>query len=270
MLIKRPVNTTVFINVLDTTPVKVDPAITWSNPADIKVGTVLSATQLNATANVSGSFAYTPLIGTKLGIGNAQSIMTSFTPIDTRHYNTVNKTVYINVLDTTVTKLNPVITWNNPADIVSGIALSATQLNATANVPGTFIYNPASGAIIGTGNSQTLSVEFTPTDLSSYNKITKTVVINVLLTSQVSELTSMGYNVYPNPARDYIGIESKTPIYSVTIIEMNGRIAEEIVFDGVYQAHISLKKLLVGRYIVLAKNRFNKILFSSSIIKTSK
>lgn len=38
----------------------------------------------------------------------------------------------------TINKATPVLTWNNPADIAYGTALSATQLNATANVAGTF------------------------------------------------------------------------------------------------------------------------------------
>ncbi|MBT1073648.1 MBG domain-containing protein, partial [Pelotalea chapellei] len=35
---------------------KATPTITWAVPAPITVGTALSATQLNATANVPGSF----------------------------------------------------------------------------------------------------------------------------------------------------------------------------------------------------------------------
>ena len=38
--------------------------ITWSNPQAIDYGTALSSTQLNADANVLGSFAYDPLAGT--------------------------------------------------------------------------------------------------------------------------------------------------------------------------------------------------------------
>jgi hypothetical protein len=44
----------------------------------------------------------------------------------------------------TVAKATPMITWSNPANIVSGTALSPTQLNATASVPGTFTDNPPS------------------------------------------------------------------------------------------------------------------------------
>jgi hypothetical protein len=39
---------------------KTTPAITWAAPSAITYGTALSATQLNATASVAGSFVYTP------------------------------------------------------------------------------------------------------------------------------------------------------------------------------------------------------------------
>ena len=37
-------------------------------------------------------------------------------------------------------KKDPIIDWQNPADIPHGTLLSETQLNATADVPGTFVY----------------------------------------------------------------------------------------------------------------------------------
>ena len=40
--------------------------ITWSNPQAIDYGTALNSTQVNAEANVLGSFAYDPLAGTVL------------------------------------------------------------------------------------------------------------------------------------------------------------------------------------------------------------
>jgi hypothetical protein len=39
--------------------------------------------------------------------------------------------------------VQPIITWNNPANITYGTPLGNTELNATADVPGTFQYNPA-------------------------------------------------------------------------------------------------------------------------------
>ncbi len=85
--------------------------------------------------------------------------------------------------NTTATKITPVITWSNPADITYGTALSTTtHLNATSGgVAGTFIYTPASGAILNAGNTQTLSVTFTPTDTANYSTpAAKTVTINVI------------------------------------------------------------------------------------------
>jgi MBG domain (YGX type)/PASTA domain/Bacterial Ig-like domain (group 3)/Dockerin type I domain len=73
----------------------------------------------------------------------------------------------------------PIITWNNPADITQGTALGATQLNATANVPGTFAYTPAAGTVLPQGASQALSVRFTPTDATDYNGAAASVTINV-------------------------------------------------------------------------------------------
>ena len=67
----------------------------------------------------------------------------------------------------TIDQLAPTITWATPAAITYGTPLSATQLKATASVPGTFVYSPAAGTVLGAG-SQTLSVTFTPTDTTDY------------------------------------------------------------------------------------------------------
>jgi len=159
----------------DETKSKKDPVITWANPADISYGTLLSATQLNATADVSGTFVYTPAIGTTLTTGTSQDLKVSFTPTDAANYNPASKSVKINV----VSKKDPVITWANPADISFGTLLSATQLNATADVAGTFLYTPASGTKLDPGANQNLKVDFTPSDFANYNAISKTVTINV-------------------------------------------------------------------------------------------
>ena len=70
------------------------------------------------------------------------------------------------------------ITWNPPADIFYPEPLSGAQLNATANVPGTFAYSPALGTILPIGLQQLLVV-FTPTDQLNYNVATASVTINV-------------------------------------------------------------------------------------------
>ena len=56
-------------------------AIIWTNPAPIIYGTSLTSNQLNATASVPGSFAYSPTNGAVLNAGtNALSVI--FTPTD--------------------------------------------------------------------------------------------------------------------------------------------------------------------------------------------
>jgi hypothetical protein len=78
----------------------------------------------------------------------------------------------------TITQANPAITWNAPAGITYGVALSAVQLNATTSVPGSFVYTPALGAILPAG-TQTLSATFTPTDSTDYTPQTVTVPLTV-------------------------------------------------------------------------------------------
>ena len=153
---------------------KGNPVITWANPADITYPTTLSGTQLNATADVPGSFAYTPASGTVLNAGSNQDLRVDFTPSDTANYNSAFKIVKINV-----NKGNPVITWANPADITYPTTLSGTQLNATADVPGSFAYTPALGTVLDAGSNQDLRVDFTPSDTANYNSAFKIVKINV-------------------------------------------------------------------------------------------
>jgi hypothetical protein len=75
--------------------------------------------------------------------------------------------------------------WANPADITDGTALGDDQLNATANVSGTFTYTladgvtPASGAVLPVGQGQILNVTFTPNN-SAFNSASAQVRINVV------------------------------------------------------------------------------------------
>jgi hypothetical protein len=150
------------------------PTITWSTPADIIYGTALGAAQLNATTTVAGSFVYTPPATTVLSAGAAQTLSVTFTPTDGANYTTATKAVAITVL-----KVTPAVSWNAPADITYGTALSAAQLNASSSVPGTFVYSPAAGTVLGAG-ARTLSATFTPTDTAIYNTTTSTVAITVM------------------------------------------------------------------------------------------
>ena len=148
----------VTINISETS--KITPTITWSNPANITYGTALNSTQLNANASVTGAFVYTPESGTILGAGT-HTLQTTFTPTDITNYTIASSNVSL-----TVNKATPLITWSNPANITYGTALSSTQLNANASVPGNYNYTPASGTLLGVG-IHTLHVDFTPTDTAN-------------------------------------------------------------------------------------------------------
>jgi len=162
---------------------KATPALTWATPQPIAYGTALSATQLNATASVPGTFAYAPAAGTVLGAGT-QTLSVTFTPTDGGNYGSASATVTL-----LVNRATPTITWADPAAITYGTALSATQLNATASVPGTFAYAPAAGAVLGAG-AQTLSVAFTPVDTTNYGSATATVSLTVAKASTTTTLAS--------------------------------------------------------------------------------
>src|SRR5204863_78259 len=142
---------TVSLDVLKATAV-----VTWPTPADITYGTALSATQLNATSSLQGTFAYTPAAGVVLDAGT-HALSVTIGPA-AGNYTATTKTVSLDVL-----KATPAITWATPADITYGAALSATQLNATSSLQGAFVYTPAAGVVLDAG-THSLSVTFTPTD----------------------------------------------------------------------------------------------------------
>jgi hypothetical protein len=148
------------------------PSINWATPAAITYGTALSGIQLNASSPVAGTFTYSPAAGSMLGAG-PQTLEVTFNPTDTAAYGSATTTVTLQVKQAT-----PMITWATPAAVAYGTALSATQLDATASVPGTFVYNPASGVIPSAGND-TLSVTFTPTDAVDYTTATANVTLTV-------------------------------------------------------------------------------------------
>jgi YidC/Oxa1 family membrane protein insertase len=79
----------------------------------------------------------------------------------------------------------PGITWANPAAVVSGTALSGAQLDATADVPGSFSYNPPSGAVLPVGTNL-LAATFTPADPNKYSEARAGVTLLVLTPSAVA------------------------------------------------------------------------------------
>ena len=153
------------------------PTITWPTPAAITYGTPLSATQLHASAafngaTVPGTYTYSPAKGTVLPAG-MQTLTVVFTPSNTSNYSSVTSSVALQVNPAT-----PKLTWSKPAAITYGTPLGGAQLDATASVPGSFLYSPGIGTIL-TAGSQILSVTFTPTDATDFQSVSGTVTITV-------------------------------------------------------------------------------------------
>jgi hypothetical protein len=158
------------------------PTITWPALSTITYGTPLSATQLDASATVPGTFVYSPPAGTVLNAGT-QTVIATFTPSNNTEYKQATASASI-----TVNKATPVITWPAPAAITSGTALTVSELDATANVPGSFAYSPAAGTVPATG-TQTLSAAFTPSDSANYT--TQTASVSLLVNASAASSSSV-------------------------------------------------------------------------------
>jgi Flp pilus assembly CpaE family ATPase len=149
------------------------PSVEWPIPAPIPEGIALGAVQLNATASVPGSLAYRPALGAKLAPG-AHNLSVTFTPADSLNYTTADAAVSLTVNE----KLPSHITWPIPSAITYGTALGDAELNATASVPGSFVYTPSVGHVLAPGR-YTLTASFTPKDSVKFAPAQATVELEV-------------------------------------------------------------------------------------------
>ncbi|HXR06344.1 MAG TPA: beta-galactosidase GalA, partial [Candidatus Acidoferrum sp.] len=167
-----------------------------TNPAPATLNVTLAPLTVTA-ANAMRAYGQTNPVftGTMTGLINGDNITADYTcgatatsPVGT--YAIVPSLVDPNDLETnyavsliagvlTVTLTPEVITWTNPAPIAYGTALTGGQLNATANVPGSFAYTPDNGAVLPAG-SNTLTVVFTPSNTVDYAVVTDSVSLLVL------------------------------------------------------------------------------------------
>jgi hypothetical protein len=92
---------------------------------------------------------------------------------------------------TNATLAASILKWPTPAPIPYGTPLCSTQLDATANVPGKFVYSPKAGTVLPPGN-QTLSVTFTPT--ASMNYAPATAQVTILVTQAAISISPSSIN----------------------------------------------------------------------------
>jgi len=214
---------------------KTTPVITWATPASIVAGTALSTKQLDATADVAGSFVYSPAVGTVESTAGTVTLSVAFTPTDTTDYNTATASVTLTV--TAVAKTTPTITWATPASIAVGTALSSTQLDATANVDGTFAYSPAAGTVESTAGTVTLSATFTPTDTTTYSTATASVS---LMVTEVASTATVDFGTTEQAIRGFGGAYPWAPstMPSATISALFGTTGTDLGLS-IFRLHIA-------------------------------
>ncbi|NBS79612.1 hypothetical protein EBS57_07355, partial [bacterium] len=175
--------------------------IAFNAPANL----VYSGTQKAFTATAPGvstdfTYSYRGIDGTSYG-------PTSTPPTNPGNYAvtaTVTNPNYTGsaTQSLTITKATPSITWATPASIRDGTALSASQLNATASVAGSFVYSPPSGTTLATG-AHTLQVSFTPTETANYNSVSASVSLLVYSPSPSFSLIAPPSLIYDGTAKTY-------------------------------------------------------------------
>jgi hypothetical protein len=114
--------------------VRAVPTVTWPTPADMIFGGALGSAQLDASASVPGTFAYTPTAGTVLPVGTSQTLSVLFTPTDSVGYSPVTKTVAINVV-MPASPAGAISTVTATRDPETGsIAIAVTVANTSSTV----------------------------------------------------------------------------------------------------------------------------------------
>jgi hypothetical protein len=175
---------------------KATPTIKWLVPPSMPYGTPLSKTQLNATASVLGILVYSPSAGEVPQAGK-QTLAVDFVPEDSNNYTDVRAEVSI-----MVTKANPSITWPNPAPISYGTLLTESQFNASASIPGSFVFAPAKGTVLTPG-TQTLEAIFTPEDGANYAPARATVSLSVTSLPYMDSFSNLTINPPLSSASSY-------------------------------------------------------------------
>lgn len=168
------------------------PKIHWVAPEPVIHGSPLAANVLNASADVAGSFVFAPTAGTVLPAG-IHHLKAVFTPADKTNYSTEEASIVLKVM-----AQKPQIRWSNPAPILYGTPLGEEQLNATATVPGTFVYAPPLGTVMAEGK-QMLLVTFMPEDHDNFS-VTQAVV--ELVVKEMSELQAMHLDTISSAAEE--------------------------------------------------------------------
>ena len=158
----------------------------------------------------------------------------------------------------TITRIAPVVTWASPTAVASGTVLGATQLNAHANIPGTFAYTPAAGTVLAAGLGQTLSATFTPTDAVDYTSATTSTTLNVVAASVTTLTVSPATTrvLYRQPViLTAVVTAIGGPVATGTITFLNGTqvLGSPVALDATGHASLTTSSLPLGTRSITAQ-----------------
>ena len=111
-------------------------------------------------------------------------------------------------------KVRPAVLWKRPGGMAYGSPLGSTQLDATSSVPGTFVYSPPEGTVLGAGE-HTLSVLFTPDDPAAYASVSSTISQTIV------------------PANLHLQIDNVSRVYGTRNLDLTGILTGIVGDDAV-------------------------------------
>lgn len=155
--------------------------------------------------------------------------------------------------ETTPTKKIPILTWANPDDITFPAALSTLQLNATANIQGSFVYTPPIGSVLSIGDAQDIKVDFFPSDAANYDAVTNVVKMNVKASGSVTDFDGNIYNTVAIGAQIWMVENLKTTRYN------DGNVIPNITSDTEWEALVTPAYCWYNNNEVTNKNTYGAL-----------
>ncbi|MGN6296327.1 MAG: T9SS type A sorting domain-containing protein [Ginsengibacter sp.] len=194
---------------------KADQTITWTNPADITYGTLLSGTQLNAVVtgvtggSATGAVTYTPAAGTLLNAGASQTLHVDVAATD--NYNAASEDVTINVNQRPISitptsgqfkycgQPDPVFTYVASESLIPGNSYSGGLSRSGTNDVGIYNYligtlSAGNNYILTLAGSNTFEIKAVSIDASNTSTAIQLGTATKILTATVTSGTALVSN----------------------------------------------------------------------------
>ena len=215
-------------------------------------------TVLTVTASPGNQFQITGAALSTLSVG-AHSLQVNFE-------GTVNYLASSGNVSLQVTPITPTLSWSPPSGIVygtpMGVILTASAMNGTASVPGSYAYTatPSGGTassvtsttVLAPG-TYTVAVTFTPTDTTDYQSVSASVSLAVGKASPtVTLVSSQNFVLVTNPVTFTATVSStvSTPTGSVNFVDGQTLLASVPLTQGI--ATYTTSRLAVGGHSITA------------------